>query len=393
MGKAARRLAVIRRKLYDTALQADEWLAQNARPSRSIAIFVRSASAGAGLTVALIGMAHTLLRRGYLVALVQLVPSEGPPVRPISTNVGLITVPEHESMCCAMRSVLAELQPDYIYVAGIDGLVLRSIRQAAPSKAKLIFGDHDARRACQAAADGLPPGYLFALSEFDAIHAVNEEVSDVARNVTRKPVFTIANPGPPPIRRQRSIFRSRRVVVVSRLAEGKHIQDVICAFDSLAPRFPKWTLEIYGRGPQRGLLAELIRSKPTRRKIKLMRFTRDVSAILSDSAMMVSASEAEAFSCAYLEAMSSSCPIVSYDGHMGARAILRHDDNAFLAKHLDRDALAEEMSRVMEMIENRDPLIGRVLKKGRATIDVLREERIARQWDVALRALARPNRY
>ena len=392
MGKAARRIAVIRRKLYDAALQVDEWLAQNVRPSRSTAIFVRKASAGAGLTVALICLANMLVRRGHRVALVELAPSEGPLVRPISTNVRLITVPEHESIGCAMRSVLADLQPDYIYAAGLNECVLLSIRQAAPGGTALVFGDHDARRAIQAAADSLPADYLFALSDFDAIHAVNEEGSDVARNLTRKSVFTIANPGPPPIKRQRSIFRSRKVVVLSRLAENKHVEDVICAFDSLAPRFPKWKLEIYGRGPQRAVLAELIRSKPGRRKIKLMRFTQDIAAILSDSAMMVSASEAEAFSFAYLEAMSSNCPIVSYDGHMCARAILRHDENAFLARFLDRDALAEEMSRVMEMIENRDPLVGRVLKQGRATVDVLREERIARQWDVALRALARPNR-
>lgn len=387
MGKAARRVAIVRRLFYDAGLRADEWLARNVRPSRSIAIFVRRASAGGGLTVALIGLAQMLSRRGYRVGLMELTSSDGPPVRPISASITLTTIPEHQFLTCAAQAVLADFRPDYIYTADFDEAVLRSIRQAAPSRAILIFGDHEARRVSQATTINLPPNYLFALNEFDAIHVLTEEALTVARNATGKPVFKIPNPAPSPIKRERSIFRSRRVLVLSRLAGVKHVDDIIYGFDTLADRFPKWTLEIYGRGPNREVLKEAIRSTSSRRRIKLKRFTRDIEPILSQSAMIVSASEAEAFSCAYLEAMAASCPIVSYDGHMGARALLRHDKNAFLARHLDRDALAEQMSRVMEMVEGGHPLITRVQKGGRTSVDILREERIARQWDSALRGL------
>ena len=134
------------------------------------------------------------------------------------------------------------------------------------------------------------------------------------------------------------------VVSLSRLAPGKRIDHVIRAF--LAADVPGSTLEIWGDGPARRGLEELIAELGCADRVRMCGITSDPDAVLERASVVVSASAFEGQGLSLAEALAHARPVVSYDVRYGPGDLLA-GGGGLLVSDGDETAFADALRRVL----------------------------------------------
>lgn len=134
------------------------------------------------------------------------------------------------------------------------------------------------------------------------------------------------------------------VVSLSRLAPGKRIDHIVRAF--LAADVPGAVLEIWGEGPSRAGLEELISQLDCADRVRLCGGTADPAAVLDRASVVVSASAFEGQGLALAEALAHGRPVVSYDVRYGPGDLLAAG-GGILVRDGDETALADALRRVL----------------------------------------------
>ncbi len=168
------------------------------------------------------------------------------------------------------------------------------------------------------------------------------------------------------------------VVSLSRLAPGKRIDHVIRAF--LAADVPGSVLEIWGGGPSRPGLEELIAELGCADRVRMCGITSDPDAVLERACVVVSASAFEGQGLSLAEALMHARPVVSYDVRYGPSDLLS-GGGGLLVTDGDETALAEALRRVL----TDDELRTRLVEEAPAAASAWRAERTV----VALAATVR----
>lgn len=143
------------------------------------------------------------------------------------------------------------------------------------------------------------------------------------------------------------------VVSLSRLAPGKRIDHIIRAF--LGADVPGSTLEIWGDGPSRAGLEQLIAELDCADRVELKGVTSDPDAVLERASVVVSASAFEGQGLSLAEALSHACPVISYDIRYGPSDLLA-GGGGILVPDGDEAALADAVHRVLTDAELRERL-------------------------------------
>lgn len=104
-----------------------------------------------------------------------------------------------------------------------------------------------------------------------------------------------------------------KFVSVGSLKYGKRMDLLIEAFSFAFKNNSKASLTIFGEGPERQKLEELIKKDNMERQIELkgMQSRKTIAAFLRDSDCFVLASQSETFGVAYVEAMASGLPVIA----------------------------------------------------------------------------------
>ncbi|HEY0762624.1 MAG TPA: glycosyltransferase [Pyrinomonadaceae bacterium] len=159
-------------------------------------------------------------------------------------------------------------------------------------------------------------------------------------------VVKIPNPLVPPsaIRGERSGHR-RRLVALSRLSADKRPELSIRAFASIAGEFPEWDFEIYGDGPSRANVAELI-AKLAPDRIRLRGFAREPYEVLNKADLFVSTSWVEGFGNSIWEAMACGVPVVATEAGTTTRTLVRHGVDGMVSNDTV-SALARDLATLM----------------------------------------------
>lgn len=193
-----------------------------------------------------------------------------------------------------------------------------------------------------------------------AIVMQTEELAAWARERFRTQVHIIPNPvalNDVAIRSTRMAVRhhgdTRRIVSVGRLDEQKGFDILIDSFAPLALKYPQWSVVIYGEGPQRPELTELIAKRHLERSVALPGLTRDVAGALSEAAFFVLPSRFEGFPNALLEALSSGLPVVATACPGASADILAQGSYGKLVAPDDVPALTEALETMMTKPELR----------------------------------------
>lgn len=139
----------------------------------------------------------------------------------------------------------------------------------------------------------------------------------------------------------------RRIVALGRLSKEKGFDLLIEAFSEVAPKWPGWSLEIWGEGPGRAELDQLIRSKGMRDQVRLPGWTPSPHQVLRGAALFVLPSRVEGFPNALCEAMAAGVTVLAADCPSGPRDIIRDGVDGLLVSAGDAIALARAIDRLL----------------------------------------------
>lgn len=178
-----------------------------------------------------------------------------------------------------------------------------------------------------------------------------------------------------------------RVVMLNRLAPQKRVDLAIRAWARVAAELPDARLDIYGEGPLRDELQELIEELGVAASVTLRGSTSDRDAIFDRSALFVTSTAFEGQGLSIAEALARGLPVVSTDVRYGPREAV--GDAGVMVPPGDVDALATAIVELLRDDARRAELSSRARAAAAAfTADAVRPALVA-----ALRtAVERPPR-
>ncbi len=173
-----------------------------------------------------------------------------------------------------------------------------------------------------------------------------------------------------------------RMIAVGRLVEKKGYSYLIRACALLHQRGCRYTLAIYGSGPQRDELAKLIDTLGLGDVVQLQgaRTQEDLIALYCEADLFVLSpqilanGDRDGIPNVLMEAMSVGLPVVA-TSVSGIPELIEHDRSGLLVPPCDEVALAEALERLL------DPLHGRAL---RTRLGACGRERVIERFDAAL---------
>ena len=171
----------------------------------------------------------------------------------------------------------------------------------------------------------------------------------------------------------------RELVTLMRLSPEKRGDLLVRAFASIAGDFPEWDLNIYGDGPERNYIAELIDELAPGR-IRLRGFSDDPYAVLGGADLFVSASWVEGFGNAIWEALACGVPVVAMECGAAVRSLVRDGVDGLIVDSDSPEALASGLASLMGNDTARKALAART----REVLQRFSIESALRKWDALL---------
>jgi len=150
-----------------------------------------------------------------------------------------------------------------------------------------------------------------------------------------------------PIRDDQNI--NYKIVNTARLVKVKNHKMLIEAFSKISSKFPEHTLHIYGDGPLKKDLSELVNSLGFKDKVFLHDADPNVLEKIKNSSLFVLTSNNEGFPNSLAEALAIGIPSISTDCRIGGpKDMIEDNKNGFLIPIGDVEALAKVMEKVLQ---------------------------------------------
>ncbi|MFE5410084.1 glycosyltransferase [Microbacterium sp. NPDC056569] len=149
----------------------------------------------------------------------------------------------------------------------------------------------------------------------------------------------------------------RQVVMLNRLAPQKRVDLAIRAWERVAEAVPEARLDIYGDGPLRQELQELIDELGVAASVTLHGATADRDAIFDRAALFVTSTAFEGQGLSIAEALARGLPVVSFDARYGPREAIA--DAGIVVPPGDVDAFADAIIAVLRDDDHRAELSSR----------------------------------
>lgn len=172
-------------------------------------------------------------------------------------------------------------------------------------------------------------------------------------------------------------IRKKVIVGVGRLSKQKNFDLLINSFNLIKDEFPEYNVEIYGQGPEKQHLLDLINSLDLNERITLMGTRDKVMEKIYDSSLYVMSSNFEGFPNALIEAMASGLPVICTDFPTGtANDIVKNGINGYIVPVRDE----EKMSIAMRKILNNSKLQEKMSLENKKIKEILDKKVIIDKW-------------
>lgn len=169
---------------------------------------------------------------------------------------------------------------------------------------------------------------------------------------------------------------NKKIISVGRLDGQKGYDRLIESWKKVVEKHQDWTLEIYGEGVDRISLEKKIKEYNLENTFLLKGITNKIQEKYQQSSIYIMSSRYEGMPMVLIEAMANGLPVISFDCLSGPRDIINDNNDGYLVKNGDIDALAKKMIDLMNDEEKRKKF-GQEAKK-----NVLRfsEDKIMKEW-------------
>ena len=209
----------------------------------------------------------------------------------------------------------------------------------------------------------------FTLAErFDAVlWPTAAQRDDVEDRFGASPVHVVVPNAVPPAASVTPLAdRARgRIVMLNRLAPGKRIDHAIRALAVVVDSVPDATLDVFGDGPERDRLQQLIDELGLGTHVVLRGLTDDPGHELDQASVFLSTSAFEGQGLSIAEALVHGCPVVAYDVKYGPGDLLAQG-GGMLVPDGDIEALAAALIEVVSDVELRARLTAEAVAAARS---------------------------
>lgn len=147
------------------------------------------------------------------------------------------------------------------------------------------------------------------------------------------------------------VSREKIISAVGRLSAEKGFDVLIKAFYKVHNELPEYRLFIYGEGPEREALQELINKHELTGRVVLPGAITNVVHEINKTSLFVLSSRFEGMPNALMEAMACGLPCIATDCEMGPAELIKDGVNGLLVKVDDVDIMAETIKRVLNSPE------------------------------------------
>lgn len=250
--------------------------------------------------------------------------------------------------------VLQDLHPDVVVVVerGYEDFVIPHILPEIPKVREL----HSSKKAVErifaqgVAARTLTRLYNRQLQKYS--HIVFLTAEDAAYRKLKVPYSVIPNVLEGVEQRTKGP-ESKRIISVGRLDRFKNFSDQILMMKTILKHHPNYTLHIYGEGPERTRLEQLILEYQLENRVFLEGLSSDLGSKYAGSAFFIFTSLAEGFGMVLAEAMQRGLPVVSYRCPCGPAEIITHGKDGFLVEVGNIPRFTEYVLRLIEDLQLR----------------------------------------
>ena len=171
--------------------------------------------------------------------------------------------------------------------------------------------------------------------------------------------------------------KNHNIVSVGRLSKQKNFALLIKSFAAVLDKLPEdCNLVIYGDGPLKAELSNLIEASGMKRRIKLAGASKNVLNEINGSALFVLSSNFEGFPNVVLEAMAMGLPVISTDFYTGVAKELIKKENGIVVPVCDEQKLS---NAIVEIMQNKDLRV-EMRKKNVLVRDRYSVEKISDLW-------------
>jgi GalNAc-alpha-(1->4)-GalNAc-alpha-(1->3)-diNAcBac-PP-undecaprenol alpha-1,4-N-acetyl-D-galactosaminyltransferase len=205
--------------------------------------------------------------------------------------------------------------------------------RSSPHK-KMGFIDSFLRKKCYPKASGIIAQTQTAIENFEKLGIKNENIK-----VIPNPLRTLSdyqNNRDPKI---------KRIISVGRLIESKKFDHLIDVFAQI--NNPNWELYIFGEGPLRKALEDVIEKHHLKNKVFLPGSTKQIDVEFSKSEIFAFTSVSEGFPNALSEAMAYPVASISYDCIAGPSDLIENGINGILIPVNNKVLFKENLEKLM----------------------------------------------
>ena len=173
---------------------------------------------------------------------------------------------------------------------------------------------------------------------------------------------------------------AHKLIAAGRLTRQKGFDLLLAAFAAVAAKHPDWTLDIFGKGPQRERLEQSVVDLGLGGQVRINAPTDRLGERMRNASVFVLSSRFEGFPLVLLEAMAAGLAVVSFDCPTGPGEILTDGTSGLLVPAEDVPALAAALDRIMVD----ESLRRRLAAAAPAAVLPYSQQRVGRRWDELL---------
>jgi len=138
------------------------------------------------------------------------------------------------------------------------------------------------------------------------------------------------------------------IAAVGRLTHQKGFDLLIAAFAQIADRYPDWRLQIWGEGPDRGVLEAQVGALGLEGRVILPGISKRPGSWIVSTTIFVLSSRYEGWPNVLAEALGAGLPAVAFDCDFGPAELIVTGDNGVLVEAEDICTLAYTISQLID---------------------------------------------